>query len=203
MSSSENEDYEGKDPMSPEKITSHEPTAVKRDSSGQEIDESGQAGTDSEEAREKYRKKGMTKVSGGDSYQNTNTGYEGKDPMSPEKITSHEPTAVKRDSTGQEIDESGQAGTDSEEAREKYRKKGMTKVSGGDSYQNTNTGYEGNTTTYSDNRDSSSYGEVKDDVKEGTESTFDKLKAGAKAVGKKITDPDSSLKDEYNQEKSE
>ena len=30
-----------------------------------------------------------------------------------------------------------------------------------------------------------------------------KLKAGAKAVGKKITDPDSSLKEEYNQEKSE
>ena len=27
MSSSENENYEGKDPMSPEKITSHEPTA--------------------------------------------------------------------------------------------------------------------------------------------------------------------------------
>src|SRR5688500_17981315 len=123
-----------------------------------------------------------------------NENYEGKDPMSPEKITSHEPTAVKRDSTDQEIDESGQTGTDSEEAREKYRKKGMTKVSGGDSYQNTNTGYEG---------DSSSYGEVKDDVKEGAENTFDKLKAGAKAVGKKITDPDSSLKDEYNQEKSE
>jgi hypothetical protein len=132
-----------------------------------------------------------------------NENYEGKDPMSPEKITSHEPTAVKRDSTGQEIDESGQAGTDSEEAREKYRKKGMTKVSGGDSYQNTNTGYEGNRTTYTDNRDSSSSGEVKDDLKEGVGSTFDKLKAGAKAVGKKITDPDSSLKDEYNQEKSE
>jgi hypothetical protein len=122
-----------------------------------------------------------------------NENYEGKDPMSPEKITSHEPTAVKRDSTDQEIDESGQTGTDSEEAREKYRKKGMTKVSGGDSYQNTNT----------DNRDSSSHDEVKDDLKEGVESTFDKLKAGAKAVGKKITDPDSSLKDEYNQEKSE
>ena len=131
-----------------------------------------------------------------------NENYEGKDPMSPEKITSHEPTAVKRDSTDQEIDESGQTGIDSEEAREKYRKKGMTKVSG-DSSQNTNTRYEGNTTTYSDNRDSSSHGEVKDDLKEGVESTFDKLKAGAKAVGKKITDPDSSLKDEYNQEKSE
>ena len=138
-----------------------------------------------------------------------NENYEGKDPMSPEKITSHEPTAVKRDQNDQEIAEGGQTETDSEEAREQYRKKGMTKVSG-DSSQNTNTRYEGNTTTQTDNfdsssssyRDSSSYGEVKDDVKEGTESTFDKLKAGAKAVGKKITDPDSSLENEYNKEKS-
>ncbi len=140
-----------------------------------------------------------------------NENYEGKDPMSPEKITSHEPTAVKRDQNDQQIAEGGQTETDSEEAREQYRKKGMTKVSG-DSSQNINTSYEGNTTTQTDNfdsssssssyRDSSSYGEVKDDVKEGTESTFDKLKAGAKAVGKKITDPDSSLENEYNKEKS-
>jgi hypothetical protein len=138
-----------------------------------------------------------------------NENYEGKDPMSPEKITSHEPTAVKRDQNDQQIAEGGQTETDSEEAREQYRKKGMTKVSG-DSSQNTNTSYEGNTTTQTDNfdsssssyHDSSSYGEVKDDVKEGTESTFDKLKAGAKAVGKKITDPDSSLENEYNKEKS-
>ena len=130
-----------------------------------------------------------------------NENYEGKDPMSPEKITSHEPTAVKKDSNDQEIDESGQTGTDTEEAKEKYRRQGMTKVSG-DSYQNTNTSYKANTTTDTDNLDSSSYGDVKDDLKEGAESTFDKLKAGSKAVGKKITDPDSSLKDEYNQEKS-
>jgi hypothetical protein len=130
-----------------------------------------------------------------------NENYEGKDPMSPEKITSHEPTAIKKDSNDQEIDESGQTGTDTEEAKEKYRRQGMTKVSG-DSYQNTNTSYKANTTTDTDNLDSSSYGDVKDDLKEGAESTFDKLKAGAKAVGKKITDPDSSLKDEYNQEKS-
>ncbi len=130
-----------------------------------------------------------------------NENYEGKDPMSPEKITSHEPTAVKKDSNDQEIDESGQTGTDTEEAKEKYRRQGMTKVSG-DSYQNTNTSYKANTTTDTDNLDSSSYGDVKDDLKEGAEGTFDKLKAGAKAVGKKITDPDSSLKDEYNQEKS-
>ena len=130
-----------------------------------------------------------------------NENYEGKDPMSPEKITSHEPTAIKKDSNDQEIDESGQTGTDTEEAKEKYRRQGMTKVSG-ESYQNTNTSYKANTTTDTDNLDSSSYGDVKDDLKEGAESTFDKLKAGAKAVGKKITDPDSSLKDEYNQEKS-
>jgi hypothetical protein len=141
-----------------------------------------------------------------------NENYEGKDPMSPEKITSHEPTAVKRDSNDQEIAEGGQTGTDSEEAKEKYRKQGMTKVSG-DSSQNTTTSYERDTTTGTDNLDSSSYGDVKDDFKEGAgdvkddfkegaESTFDKIKAGAKAVGKKITDPDRSLEDEYNREKS-
>ncbi len=62
------------------------------------------------------------------SEENKNRNYKGKDPMSPEKITSHEPTAVERDSNEQEIDESGQTGTDSEEAREQYKKKGMTKV---------------------------------------------------------------------------
>ncbi len=141
-----------------------------------------------------------------------NENHEGKDPMSPEKITSHEPTAVKRDSNDQEIAEGGQTGTDSEEAKEKYRKQGMTKVSG-DSSQNTTTSYERDTTTDTGNLDSSSYGSVKDDFKEGAESvkddfkegaesTFDKIKAGAKAVGKKITDPGSSLEDEYNREKS-
>ena len=53
--------------------------------------------------------------------------YKGKDPMSPEKITSHEPTAVKRESDT-EIAEGGKTGTDTEEAKEKYRKKGMTEV---------------------------------------------------------------------------
>jgi hypothetical protein len=56
-----------------------------------------------------------------------NKNYKGKDPMSPEEITSHEPTAVKRDpDTG--IAEGGKTGTDTEEAKEKYRKEGMTKV---------------------------------------------------------------------------
>ena len=122
-----------------------------------------------------------------------NENYEGKDPMSPEKITSHEPTAVQRNTNEQETG----AETDSEEAKEKYRRQGMTKITG-DSNQNTNTSYKGNTNTDADNLDSTSYG----DVKEGAESTFDKLKAGAKAVGKKITDPDSSIEDEYNREKS-
>jgi hypothetical protein len=122
-----------------------------------------------------------------------NENYEGKDPMSPEKITSHEPTAVQRNTNEQETG----AETDSEEAKEKYRRQGMTKITG-DSNQNTNTSYKGNTNTDAENLDSTSYG----DVKEGAESTFDKLKAGAKAVGKKITDPDRSIEDEYNREKS-
>ena len=61
------------------------------------------------------------------SSEDKNKNYKGKDPMSPEEITSHEPTAVKRDpDTG--IAEGGKTGTDTEEAKEKYRKEGMTKV---------------------------------------------------------------------------
>jgi hypothetical protein len=62
MSLSENENYEGKDPMSPEKIKSHDPTAVKRDPKDQKIAEGGKTGTDTEEAKEKYKKQGMTKT---------------------------------------------------------------------------------------------------------------------------------------------
>jgi hypothetical protein len=52
----------------------------------------------------------------------------GKEPMNPEDIAEHEPTAVKRDQdTG--ISEGGQTGTDSPEAKEKYKKKGMTETS--------------------------------------------------------------------------
>lgn len=57
----ENREYNkagGNEPMNPEDIASHEPTAVKRDQDT-EIAE-GQTGTDSAEAKEKYRKKGMT-----------------------------------------------------------------------------------------------------------------------------------------------
>jgi hypothetical protein len=59
----ENREYNkagGNEPMNPENIASHEPTAVKRDQDT-EITE-GQTGTDSAEAKEKYRKKGMTET---------------------------------------------------------------------------------------------------------------------------------------------
>jgi hypothetical protein len=49
----------------------------------------------------------------------------GKEPMNPEDLAGHEPTAVKRDQDT-EIAEGGQTGTDSPEAREKYKKRGMT-----------------------------------------------------------------------------
>ena len=56
-------EYSEKEPMTPAKIKEHEPTAVKRDAQGNEIVEPGQTGTSTEEAKEEYRKKGMTKVS--------------------------------------------------------------------------------------------------------------------------------------------
>ncbi len=51
-----------------------------------------------------------------------------KDPMSPEKIVEHEPTAVKRSPNDQEIVEGGHTGADTPEAQEKLRKSGMTKL---------------------------------------------------------------------------
>jgi hypothetical protein len=60
----ENREYSeagGKEPMNPQDIASHEPTAVKRDQDT-EIAEGGQTGTDSPEAREKYKKSGMTET---------------------------------------------------------------------------------------------------------------------------------------------
>ena len=48
-----------------------------------------------------------------------------KEPMNPEDIAEHEPTAVKRDQ-GTHIADEGQTGTDSPEAREKFKKSGMT-----------------------------------------------------------------------------
>jgi hypothetical protein len=60
------------------------------------------------------------------------TEYSEKEAMTPAKIKSHEPTAVKRDSKDQEIVEEGQTGTDTQEAEEEYKRKGMTKVSDND-----------------------------------------------------------------------
>jgi hypothetical protein len=53
------------------------------------------------------------------SEENKNKKYTGKDPMSPEEITSHEPTAVKRDPNDQKIAEGGRTGTDTEETKKK------------------------------------------------------------------------------------
>ena len=52
-----------------------------------------------------------------------------KEPMTPAQIKKHEPTAVKRDPNDQTIVEEGQTGTDTQEAEEEYKRKGMTKVS--------------------------------------------------------------------------
>ena len=65
------------------------------------------------------------------------TEYRGKEPMTPSKINEHEPTAVKRDPHDQKITSSGQTGTDTPEAQEEYRKRGMTKV---DADSNTHEG---------------------------------------------------------------
>jgi hypothetical protein len=56
---------------------------------------------------------------------------ETKDPMSPEKIKQHEPTAVKRDPADQEIVGKGETGGNPEEAREVARTKGMAKGTAG------------------------------------------------------------------------
>src|SRR5688500_20401173 len=56
------------------------------------------------------------------------TEYSDKEAMTPAKIKAHEPTAVSGDPNDQTIASIGQTGTDSEEALEEYRRKGMTKV---------------------------------------------------------------------------
>ncbi|HKX96967.1 MAG TPA: hypothetical protein VJL78_03955 [Candidatus Nitrosocosmicus sp.] len=55
-------EYSDKEPMTPAKINAGEPTAVKRDQNDQQITSEGQTGTNSQEAKEEYRKRGMTKV---------------------------------------------------------------------------------------------------------------------------------------------
>jgi len=59
-------EYRDKEPMTPAKINAGEPTAVKRDPSDQTITSGGQTGTDTPEAQEEYRKRGMTKVNSHD-----------------------------------------------------------------------------------------------------------------------------------------
>ena len=58
------------------------------------------------------------------------TSYRDKEPMTPAKIKEHEPTAVKREMT-ERIAEPGQTGTNSDEAAEIARKKGMAKGTAG------------------------------------------------------------------------
>jgi hypothetical protein len=48
--------------MTPAKINAWEPTAIKRDPSDQKITEQGQTGTESQQANEEYKKRGMTKI---------------------------------------------------------------------------------------------------------------------------------------------
>jgi hypothetical protein len=55
-------EYRDKEGMTPAKIKEHEPTAVHRDPSDQKITEEGQTGTDTEQANEQLRKRGMTKI---------------------------------------------------------------------------------------------------------------------------------------------
>lgn len=55
-------EFSDKEPMTPAKLNAGEPTAVKRDPSDQKITSEGQTGTDTQEAQEEYRKRGMTKV---------------------------------------------------------------------------------------------------------------------------------------------
>src|SRR5215213_6502647 len=53
------------------------------------------------------------------------TEYSDKEAMTPAKIKAHELTAVSRDPNDQTIASGGQTGTDSQEALEEYRRKGM------------------------------------------------------------------------------
>ncbi len=55
-------EYSDKEPMTPAKLNTGEPTAVKRDPSDQKITSEGQTGTNTDTAAEQYRKRGMTQV---------------------------------------------------------------------------------------------------------------------------------------------
>lgn len=70
-------EYSDKEPMTPAKLKVGEPTAVKRDPSDQKITSDGQTGTNTPEAQEEYRKRGMTKVDAesSDNTQDSSTTY--------------------------------------------------------------------------------------------------------------------------------
>lgn len=55
-------EYLDEEPMTPAKIITHDPTAVRRDPEDQHITMSGNTGVTSEKAMEQYRKHGMTKI---------------------------------------------------------------------------------------------------------------------------------------------
>lgn len=56
------------------------------------------------------------------------TEFRDKEPMTPAKLNAGEPTAVKRNPNDQTITSEGQTSTNTPEAQEEYRKRGMTKV---------------------------------------------------------------------------
>ena len=55
-------EYSDKEPMTPAKLNTGEPTAVKRDPSDQKITLEGQTGTNTEQASKEYQKRGITKI---------------------------------------------------------------------------------------------------------------------------------------------
>ena len=131
------------------------------------------------------------------------TEYSDKEAMTPAKIKAHESTAISWDSSDQTIVSEDQTGTDAPEALEEYRRQGMTKIDD----DNTTSSSSGQQRQYQTEQREGSVedktSEAANTVKEGAESTFDKLKAGAKAIGKKVSDPDTSLEEEYNKEKTQ
>ena len=133
------------------------------------------------------------------------TEYSDKEAMTPAKIKAHEPTAISRDSSDQTIVSEDQTGTVAPEALEEYRRQGMTKID--DDNTTSSSSSSGQQRQYQTEQREGSVedktSEAANTVKEGAESTFDKLKAGATAIGKKVTDPDTSIEDEYNKAKSE
>ena len=84
-----------------------EETAEGVKDTAEEVDADTYTGSDDERENREYNESGS------------------KEPMNPEGIAEHEPTAVKRDQ-GTDIADEGQTGTDSPEAREKFKKSGIT-----------------------------------------------------------------------------